>query len=47
MGIRIWCLLGSRTARSLPQQKGQGERGGRDRRGVVFGRVGVLVGDGF
>jgi hypothetical protein len=25
--LKIWCLLGSRLARSLPQQKGPGERG--------------------
>ena len=32
---------GSKTARSLSQHKGQGRRGGRDQRGVIFGMVGV------
>ena len=30
--VRIWCLHGSRPARSLPQQKGLDERSGRVRR---------------
>jgi hypothetical protein len=31
---------------SLPQQKGLGRRGGRDRSGVIFRRDGVLMDDG-
>jgi hypothetical protein len=39
--IRIWSLHRNRLTRGLPQQQGLGGWGGRDRRGVVFSRVGV------
>jgi hypothetical protein len=39
--VRILCLHGNRSYKSLPQQKVLGRRGGRDRSGVVFSKAGV------
>jgi hypothetical protein len=39
--FRIWCLHWSRLAKNLPQYIGLGREERRDRRGVVFRRVGV------
>ena len=44
--VRIWCLLGSQLARSLPQQKGVGGRILKDGRGEVFRKVKAFVGGG-